>query len=957
MVFSTRPWFVTFAFLLLAVQVSVAPVWGGDWPMWRCDSARSGETSDVVPAEMQLLWTRQLPALKPTYCEPRLQFDAGYEPVVLGKMMFVAFSHDDSVAAYDTETGNLKWKYFAEGPVRLAPAAWQDRVFFGSDDGCLYCVNAEDGQLQWKFQAVPSERKVLGNGRLISVWPVRGGPVLHEGRVYFAAGVWPFEGVFIYALEATTGEVVWRNDESGYLYGQHPHAAEALGGVTPQGYLVINGDELIVPCGQALPARYDLATGKLLAFELPRPGRRPGGWFASADVRRGEVVLDAETNSDLHEDKVYQGPGETGVRKKIRAGDRAFQFGDGYPGVEGEIHTMLAADGKLFVVTLDGMICAFGAHESNEVVRHPLIPRQGLEKSEVSHAAAVQILKAAVDSREEEISGKKGEGDAKRHGYAVVLGLDDASIVDMLMESTVYHVVGIDSDAETIAGLRRRYADCGLYGNRVALLRSDAKRLDLPPYMANLLVVADSWPATGVEQGKRFGLFEMLRPYAGVAALRLSEEEHAKLVSEDTPGDPFAVTRVGGLTVVRRKGGLPGSANYTGGWVSEEAGVRAPLGLLWFDDTLGHFKRSPQPWFVDGLMISYPKDWMARHREGRKNPYDLLPPVLSDVYTGRVLTDEEAARRLPDLPKRDLAAPQPNQYRPPYQTDDWKSKKPVPGERINPLTGEKEPRTFPKSYGCDGGVDYGEFYTMRSGTAAFYDKLVESGTCHISGPRSGCTNSVIPACGLMNVPYFYEGCTCAYPLPCGLALVNMPETYEQWATWGEGKPEKIQRVGINLGAPGDRMTREGTLWLDYPSRGGPSLEVKVDVQPETAEYFYRHSIWMEGGTGWPWVAASGVEGARSITVSGFLPGKFTVRLCFVEPESKNVGERMFDISLNGRTVAEGYDIVKSAEGPMRGTTLEFHEVPVEETLVIGFVPRKGLPILSGIEVVMKRTRP
>jgi hypothetical protein len=41
--------------------------------------------------------------------------------------------------------------------------------------------------------------------------------------------------------------VVWRNEEFSFLFGTQPHAAEALGGVTPQGYLVIAGEELIVP--------------------------------------------------------------------------------------------------------------------------------------------------------------------------------------------------------------------------------------------------------------------------------------------------------------------------------------------------------------------------------------------------------------------------------------------------------------------------------------------------------------------------------------------------------------------------------------------------------------------------------------------------------------------------------------------------------------------------------------
>jgi len=85
------------------------------------------------------------------------------------------------------------------------------------------------------------------------------------------------------------------------------------------------------------------------------------------------------------------------------------------------------------------------------------------------------------------------------------------------------------------------------------------------------------------------------------------------------------------------------------------------------------------------------------------------------------------------------------------------------------MTGQKEPRVIPKTYGCDGGVDYGMFYTLRAGTAAFYDKTLESGTVFISGPRSGCTNSIIPSGGLLNVPYFYEGCTCSYPLPTALS--------------------------------------------------------------------------------------------------------------------------------------------------------------------------------------------
>ena len=37
------------------------------------------------------------------------------------------------------------------------------------------------------------------------------------------------------------------------------------------------------------------------------------------------------------------------------------------------------------------------------------------------------------------------------------------------------------------------------------------------------------------------------------------------------------------------------------------------------------------------------------------------------------------------------------------------------------------------------------------------------------------------------------------------------------------------RVGLNFGAPGDRVSDEGTLWLDQPDVGGPSQQVAVEL--------------------------------------------------------------------------------------------------------------------------------
>ncbi|HBF16760.1 MAG TPA: hypothetical protein DDW37_03935, partial [Verrucomicrobiales bacterium] len=297
---------------------------GADWPMWRNDTGRTAQSAEVLAENLSLQWSRRLPPLKPAYHDNRLQFDAGYEPIVLGKRLVVGSSRDDSVTAFDTETGEEVWKFFTDGPVRFAPVGSEGRIIFGSDDGCLYCVSGSNGALLWKKRAVPSNRKVIGNERMISVWPIRGGPVLDEGRVYFAAGVWPLEGTFVFCVDALTGETIWRNDRSSYRYGVHPHNARAFGGLAPQGYLLIDDEakQLIVPSSQAYPAKFDLQTGELKSFELPAPGRLPGGWFASTPselerqkLKRRGLLFDNEVNYRVHEDKPHF-KGEKGVRNK-----------------------------------------------------------------------------------------------------------------------------------------------------------------------------------------------------------------------------------------------------------------------------------------------------------------------------------------------------------------------------------------------------------------------------------------------------------------------------------------------------------------------------------------------------------------------------------------------------------------------------------------------------------------
>ncbi len=263
---------LTALLLVCAARPVGTRVFAADWPQWRYDAGRTAASPEQLHDELHLQWTRRLPPPEPAWPKyPRLCFDTSYEPVVMGKTMFVPSMVTDSVTALDTDTGAERWRFYTDGPVRFAPVASKGKVYFVSDDGHLYCVDAGAGKLLWKYRGLPSERKdrkVLGNDRLISLWPARGGPVLDDGNIYFAAGIWPFEGVYIYSLDAETGKLVWLNKDSGCIeHAQLDHGMKPEdrpeGGISPQGYFAVIGDRLFVPSGRAMPGLIDRNSGKL----------------------------------------------------------------------------------------------------------------------------------------------------------------------------------------------------------------------------------------------------------------------------------------------------------------------------------------------------------------------------------------------------------------------------------------------------------------------------------------------------------------------------------------------------------------------------------------------------------------------------------------------------------------------------------------------------------------------
>ncbi|MHC4656768.1 MAG: outer membrane protein assembly factor BamB family protein, partial [Planctomycetota bacterium] len=152
--------------------------------------------------------------------------------------------------------------------------------------------------------------KLLGNGKMISRWPIRTGVLVDEGIVYFGAGIFPHENVYLWALRAEDGTVVWKNDTI---------SAESAGRneFTPQGYLLANKSQFFVPSGRSLPVAFDRATGKIVF-------NRKYGW---RDEQSGGVI--GGTYALLADEQIYTGTQHHLLALDQKTGRRGFAW---FPG-------------------------------------------------------------------------------------------------------------------------------------------------------------------------------------------------------------------------------------------------------------------------------------------------------------------------------------------------------------------------------------------------------------------------------------------------------------------------------------------------------------------------------------------------------------------------------------------------------------------------------------------------
>lgn len=104
---------------------------------------------------------------------------------------------------WDVKKRKLIWRYDSlKNYCQAAPVIDNGEVIFGAWDTYLYCLDAETGQLKWKWNNGKS-RNQLGPGNVV--------PVVTTDRIYIVA-----PDRYMTAIDRKTGETIWRNNEYKY---------------------------------------------------------------------------------------------------------------------------------------------------------------------------------------------------------------------------------------------------------------------------------------------------------------------------------------------------------------------------------------------------------------------------------------------------------------------------------------------------------------------------------------------------------------------------------------------------------------------------------------------------------------------------------------------------------------------------------------------------------------------
>ncbi|MFP6872631.1 MAG: PQQ-binding-like beta-propeller repeat protein [Verrucomicrobiales bacterium] len=639
--------------LSVAILFCAVAAQAEDWPMWRFDALRTAVTTEHVKPPLDQVWTfrsRQSgnapKAVNPTLV--KYPWVAMYTlPIsAAGDSVFFTSAADGRIGCLNAASGKLRWEFLAGCGVNRAPTFWKGKVYAGSHDGNVYCLDAKTGKPVWTFKAAPDERWFLSYNKPVSVWPVRtditvaASPTVNQGNAvaYFAAGVFPHDGTFLYAVDAETGKRIWRNAthaESGWRAS-----------MAPAGYLYVTEKTITVPrdfwgyfSRWGTLITFDRATGAAGHYagsppiigvkkdniqyfgshaaktEKDKDGKDkateiwrenvPGRWvdLDSAMGTRGKRPVyfrwDPDSLSVVYAGGVvYSTAFETDAKKGMGTGIYARNAADGKllwsADVDEQANQIIVANGRVFLSSRQGTIYGYAPVGAK---KHGVIAEAVKTDPFAENPKAAPLAQSIIKQ-----SGIKA-------GYAVVVDCENGALAYELARHSDLYVIAVFDDANRIAAVRKAYSQAGMHVSRiVAYHRKAGSELPFSSYLADLIVSEAA--GTSGRLPKDFAkINRVLKPIRGIALFG-GEQEENDLKEWIAAKQGWEIITDGKHKWARHvrpplpeSGGWThafGDAGHTGS--SHDGALKPPLGIYWYGEPQLE-QGSPGALMIDGVFL------------------------------------------------------------------------------------------------------------------------------------------------------------------------------------------------------------------------------------------------------------------------------------------------------------------------------------------------------------------
>ena len=316
--------------------VSPTRVGSDDWPLFRRDVGLAGVAAGELPDELDVAWTFQAGGAitsSPAYVRGWVYFG----------------SDDGKVYCLAGADGSKLWEFPTDDLIEAPPLVVDGKVYIGSNDAWFYALDAETGELLWKKE---TGDKILGGANFHRT---------EEGLIIVVGSY----DANLYGFDANSGEQLWVYTTDNYVNGTPAiHAGKAIfGGCDAILHVVdvqtgerVSGLELGTECHVAGSAAF--VDGRAYFGHY-------GNQFVCVDIAKGESVWSYDSprhaffsSPSITSDKVVFGGRDRALHCAERAtGAPLWTFKtrrkvDGSPVVAGDKVVFGSGDGRMYLLDL-----------------------------------------------------------------------------------------------------------------------------------------------------------------------------------------------------------------------------------------------------------------------------------------------------------------------------------------------------------------------------------------------------------------------------------------------------------------------------------------------------------------------------------------------------------------------------------------------------------------------------